>query len=157
MASQQLARAEYEKYGNLMDSNIQRSLTSHSAASHYGRVEVRFHKDRVLATWTAVDSLGEKYQPSLCSDPKSCSFDNLSKTPATRVKTDNFVTFKKNHISRYLELQYLGDLTPDCVKSISFPYDITEAGNIQALDIAKKWKKFGVDVFYIQNGNLKNL
>ena len=74
--AEQLARHDYEKYGNLLDHNIVESM-AHNTARQYGNVEVRFKKDKVIATWTAGDSLDRQYQPSLVSDPRSCSFDDL--------------------------------------------------------------------------------
>lgn len=107
------------------------------------------------ATWTAGDSLGEKYQPSLVSDPRSCSFDNLSQTPTkSSINVENFTDFRKQHISKYLELQYHGDLTVDCVESLAFPYDLKDREYSKFLSIAKKWKTKGVKIFYI-NGNNK--
>ena len=114
------------------------------------------------ATWTAGDSLGGEYQPSLVSDPRSCSFDDLSITPTkSSIKVENFTDFRKQHISRYLELQYHGDLTVDCVESLAFPYDLknnADTRNIIALPIAEKWKAKGVKVYYIdKNFQLKEL
>lgn len=157
LANDQLARHDYEKYGNLLDHDILRSIT-HNTATGYGNVEVRFKKNKVIATWTAGDSLGCTYQPSLVCDPRSCSFDDLYKTPDNgNVQTDDLVKFKRDHISSYLELQYHGDLTVDCVESLTYPYDLMESRYSKHLAIAKKWKAAGVKVFYIAKGNLCQL
>lgn len=104
LLTQQLARTEYEKYGNLLDHNILRSMQNNTARS-YGNVEVRFKKDKVVATWTAGDSLGVRYQPSLVSDPKACSYDDFYNTPtSSNIQTANLVEFKRStyqHISSY--------------------------------------------------------
>ncbi len=151
LANDQFTRREYEKYGNLLDHDILRSIT-HNTATGYGNVEVRFKKDKVIATWTAGDSLRCKYQPSLVSDPRSCSFDNLYRTPDSgNIQTDNLVEFKKDHISNYLELQFHGDLTVDCVESLTYPYDLTESRYSNHLAIAKKWKAAGAKIYYIAN------
>lgn len=153
----QLARHDYEKYGNLLDHNIVESM-AHNTARQYGNVEVRFKKDKVIATWTAGDSLGETYQPSLVSDPRSCSFDNLSRTPTSAtIQTSDLAQFKRDHISSYLELQYHGELTVDCVESLTFPYDLKDPSRSRYLNVAQKWKARGVKIYYVVNGTLYQL
>lgn len=153
----QLARHDYEKYGNLLDHNIVESM-AHNTARQYGNVEVRFKKDKVIATWTAGDSLGEQYQPSLVSDPRSCSFDDMSRTPTSAsIQTSDLAQFKRDHISSYLELQYHGDLTVDCVESLTFPYDLKDPSRSRYLSVAQKWKARGVKIYYIVNGTLYQL
>lgn len=151
--TKQFERKEYEKYGNLLDHNILRSITNNTATT-YGNVEVRFKKDKVIATWTAGDSLGCKYQPSLVTNPQSCSFDNLPITPKSIVNTDNLIEFKNNYIDRYVELQFHGNLTVDCVESLAFPYDIRTS---QYIDIATKWKQKGVKIYYVYKSELMQL
>lgn len=157
LAKDQLSRREYEKYGNLLDHDILRSIT-HNTATSYGNVEVRFKKDKVIATWTAGDSLGRTYQPSLVSDPRSCSFDAIWRTPDNaNIQTDDLVQFKRDHINSYLELQFHGDLTVDCVESLTYPYDLMESRYSKHLATAKKWKSAGVKIYYIANGKLCQL
>lgn len=149
LANKQLQRHEYEKYGNLLDHDILSSI-QHNTATQYGRIEVRFKKDKVIATWTAGDSLCLEYQPSLVSDPKSCSFDDFYRTPTTSaVEYKNLAEFKKNHIERYLELQYHGDLTLDCVESITFPDNLDDPSEKTMLARAKKWKQKGIKVYFV--------
>ena len=151
LQADQLERKEYEKYGNLLDHDILHSLRSNTA-TQYGRVEVRFKKGKVIPTWTAGDSLGAKWQPSLCSDPKSCSFDDYYNTPTTNQEdVTDLQKFKNNHIARYLELQYHGDLTVDCVESIAFPYDILDTSRSREYAIGLKWKNAGVKVYFIKD------
>lgn len=153
----QLARHDYEKYGNLLDHNIVESM-AHNTARQYGNVEVRFKKDKVIATWTAGDSLGERFQPSLVSDPRSCSFDDLYNTPmSSSVQTSDLAKFKRDHISSYLELQYHGDLTIDCVESLTFPYDLKDLSRSRYLSVAQKWKAKGAKIYYVVNGTLYQL
>ena len=153
----QLARHDYEKYGNLLDHNIVESM-AHNTARQYGNVEVRFKKDKVIATWTAGDSLGERFQPSLVSDPRSCSFDDLYNTPmSSSVQTSDLAKFKRDHISSYLELQYHGDLTIDCVESLTFPYDLKDPSRSRYLSVAQKWKAKGAKIYYVVNGTLYQL
>lgn len=157
LLAQQLERTEYEKYGNLLDHDILRSMQNNTARS-YGNVEVRFKKDKVVATWTAGDSLGVKYQPSLVSDPKACSYDNFYNTPTSRnIQTTNLVEFKKQHISTYLELQYHGQLTVDCIESITYPYDILDGLHDKFLKIAKEFKKKGATIYYVKGNALYEL
>lgn len=154
---QQLERREYEKYGNLLDHNILRSMQNNTARG-YGNVEVRFKKDKVVATWTAGDSLGVKYQPSLVSDPKACSYDDFYNTPTSiNIQTENLVEFKKKHISSYLELQYHGQLTIDCIESITYPYDILDGFHDKFLKVAKEFKKKGASIYYIKGNALYEL
>lgn len=154
---QQLERREYEKYGNLLDHNILRSMQNNTARG-YGNVEVRFKKDKVVATWTAGDSLGVKYQPSLVSDPKACSYDDFYNTPTSiNIQTENLVEFKKKHISSYLELQYHGQLTIDCIESITYPYDILDGFHDKFLKVAKEFKKKGAFIYYIKGNALYEL
>lgn len=153
----QLARHDYEKYGNLLDHNIVESM-AHNTARQYGNVEVRFKKDKVIATWTAGDSLGERFQPSLVSDPRSCSFDDLYNTPmSSSIQTSDLAKFKRDHISSYLELQYHGDLTIDCVESLTFPYDLKDPSRSRYLSVAQKWKAKGAKIYYVVNGTLYQL
>nr|DAH52036.1 MAG TPA: minor capsid protein [Caudoviricetes sp.] len=157
LLAQQLERTEYEKYGNLLDHDILRSMQNNTARS-YGNVEVRFKKDKVVATWTAGDSLGVRYQPSLVSDPKACSYDDFYNTPTSRnIQTTNLVEFKKQHISTYLELQYHGQLTVDCIESITYPYDILDGLHDKFLKIAKEFKKKGATIYYVKGNALYEL
>lgn len=157
LLTQQLARTEYEKYGNLLDHDILRSMQNNTARS-YGNVEVRFKKDKVVATWTAGDSLGVRYQPSLVSDPKACSYDDFYNTPtSSNIQTANLVEFKKKHISTYLELQYHGQLTVDCIESITYPYDILDGSHDIFLKVAKEFKKKGASIYYIKGNALYKL
>lgn len=157
LLTQQLARTEYEKYGNLLDHDILRSMQNNTARS-YDNVEVRFKKDKVVATWTAGDSLGVRYQPSLVSDPKACSYDDFYNTPtSSNIQTANLVEFKKKHISTYLELQYHGQLTVDCIESITYPYDILDGSHDIFLKVAKEFKKKGASIYYIKGNALYKL
>lgn len=157
LLAQQLERTEYEKYGNLLDHDILRSMQNNTARS-YGNVEVRFKKDKVVATWTAGDSLGVRYQPSLVSDPKACSYDDFYNTPtSSNIQTANLVEFKKKHISSYLELQYHGQLTVDCIESITYPYDILDGSHDNFLKVAKEFKKKGASIYYIKGNALYEL
>ena len=146
----QLGRGEYEKYGNLLDHDILASMKG-NPARQYGNVQIRFKKNRVLATWTPCDSLGLRSQPTLCSDPKACSYDDMSIFPKDMTNVKSFETWRRDHIYSYLELQYHGNLTPDCVESITFPYDITTS---RYYNVAQRWQKAGAKIYYIKDGKL---
>lgn len=151
---EQLSRGEYEKYGNLLDHDIERSMNGRNAARGYGEVEVRFKKTKVLATWTAGDSLGCRYQPSLTTDPKACSYDNMSRLyPKKGTQTDDMDAFRSSNISGYLELQYHGKLTVDCVDSVAIPIDIMKDTNARM--IADKCVQHGITVYYMKHGELQ--
>ena len=116
LQNDQLKRKQYEKYGNLLDHDILAAFDA-DFAYQYGNVHIRFKKDKVVATWTPCDSLGAGHQPSLCSDPKACSYDRKTAWIPTKTgkETDSFVNWKRQggHAASYLELQYHGDLTID--------------------------------------------
>ena len=157
LSEDQLSRSEYEKYGNVLDHDIKKSM-KYNTAKQYGNVEVRFKRDKVIATWTAGDSLGRDFQPSLVSDPKSCSFDNLYCTPDNaNIQTKDLAKFKREHIASYIELQYHGKLTIDCVESLTYPYDLKHPSCSNFLEVAKKWKEAGVSIYYMKDGELFQL
>ena len=147
----QFARGDYEKYGNLLDHDILASMKD-NPARQYGNVQIRFKKDKVLATWTPCDSLNAGHQPSLCSDPKACSYDDASYIlPKSGTSTKSFGDWRRKHIRSYLELQFHGKLTPDCVESITFPYNVQTSSYY---NVALEWKKLGVKIYYIDGGKL---
>ena len=83
--------------------------------------------------------LGERYQPSLVTDPKAFSYDNMDERKLPKKGTDpsDMVDFRRNKISTYLELQFHGDVTIDCVESLTFPYDLTDQAKSKYLNYAK--------------------
>lgn len=157
--SNQLKINQYEKYGNLLDHDKLREGTTHNRATQYGNVAVRFKKDKVTCAWTAGDSLGETYQPSLVTDPKAVSYDDMSewRLPVKGTQTDDMTKFRDEKISSYLELQFHGNVTIDCVESLTFPYDLASPDKSTYLGYAKKWKSIGVEVYYVKNGKLEKM
>ena len=145
----QLARAEYEKYGHLLDRDKYDSITHN--LTHYGDVQVRFKKDRVHCTWTYNDSLrtrGEYYQPSLTTDPKVQSFDNKNRKDWEIKPTDNWKSvyqWQREHGTSYLELQYHGKLTIDDVESITFKQN---PENLISQDLISKLLLKGISLWY---------
>lgn len=83
----------------------------------YRNVAVRFKKDKVTSTWTAGDSLSERYQPILVTDPKAVSYDDMydCKLSEKGTQTNDMTKFRRDNICSYLELRFHGDVTVDCV------------------------------------------
>lgn len=127
LTKDQLARREYEKYGHLLDHNKldafenNRTWYGTGKAGSDNQVQVRFKKDKVVCTWTFDDSLSCRYQPSLVTDPKIESLDNIS-TSRKPVSTDptKLYEWQKKKWTSYVELQYHGELTIDDVEDIVF-------------------------------------
>lgn len=65
--------------------------------------------------------------------------------------------FRDNNIRSYLELQFHGDVTIDCVESLTYPYDLMDKARAKHLETAKKWQSIGAEVYYIKNGKLEKL
>lgn len=134
---------DYEKYGFLMDKDIIAQAHSEIAGQYwnYGDgIQVRFKKDKVIATFTMRDSLCIRLHPSLCSDPKISSFvPNGSKAIVERV-TDITSTLKatKAFTRGYIELQYHGMLTTECVESVFIPQSVLRKLNADTLQLIKK-------------------
>ena len=135
----------YEKYGFLMSKNVLSQASSAIAGSYwnYGDgIQVRFKKDKVLATFTVGDSLGMRFaKPSLCSDPHVTSFmphaknslpdyNNISPNVLkSAIKATNLL--QKNG---YIELQYHWQLTIDCIERVFVPQQTLNALNQSTID-----------------------
>jgi len=157
-AAKQLARSEYEKYGHLLDRNKYDALNHN--LTHYGDVQVRFKKDKVLATWTYNDSLstyGEYYQPSLVTDPRVESFDVRDSSRIKILAEDNDwnSVYKwqrnTNHHTSYIELQYHGKLDIDCVESLTFKSNPEDWISKELID---KLKEKGIELWYERFGEV---
>ncbi|MCD8313416.1 MAG: hypothetical protein LUC24_04580 [Bacteroidales bacterium] len=159
----QFERREYEKYGMLMDRDIERGFDVFGRWLNYGDVDVRFKKDKVKCTWTFDDSLdgshhGDYFQPSLTSDPRVESFDkqfnnypgaaksilkNLSSTDCK-----DLTSLIKRLGTHYIELQYHGDLSIGDVESLTFrdnPENLMDKGTIAKL------KAMDIKIWYLDN------
>lgn len=116
---------EYEKYGFLMDKDILKQANSGIAGQYwnYGNgVQVRFRKDKVVATFTTSDSLGSGLHPSLTTDPKISSIVRWNNSLLhEKVDHTDIIKSTYTYASSYIELQYHGKLTLDCVESIYIP------------------------------------
>ncbi len=120
------ARAiDYEKYGFLADKDILKQAKSGIAGQYWSRgdgIQVRFKKDKVIATFTLEDSLGSGRIPSLCTDPKitSCASYKAKSIIADKQIT-SAIQATHDWASSYIELQYHGKLTLDCIESVYIP------------------------------------
>ena len=134
---------DYERYGFLMDKDIIAQAHSRMADQYwsYGDgIQIRFRKDKTIATFTMQDSLGSGLHPSLCSDPKITSFGPYWNKSAIEKAIDTTSTIKatKGLARGYIELQYHGMLTPECVESVFIPKDVLQKLNAGTLKLIKK-------------------
>ncbi|MDR2286205.1 MAG: hypothetical protein LBE04_01825 [Prevotellaceae bacterium] len=154
------AAPDYEKYGYLMDRDIIKNYEAHSngqGAAQYGELQIRFRKDKVVATFTMQDSLDSKLIPSLTTEPKLSSFgknDGLFKAfSGQSIETTSAVDFTKKYAKRYIELQYHGKLGVDAIESIFIPADQLRRVNMTFLNSFRgKFK-----VYTEENGKLKEV
>jgi hypothetical protein len=82
-------------------------------------MQVRFKKDKVTATFSLCDSLYNKgyIQPTLTTDP-GCSSVAKEYIFASNKNITSAVDATKAWAEEYIELQYHGDLTVDCIESV---------------------------------------
>lgn len=158
LKNDQLARDKYEKYGHLLDRDKTESFLHNrtwygASQGRDSQVQVRFKRDKVLCTWTFNDSLGCTYQPSLVTDPKIESFDNVlssSKMPKSS-DTRSLHAWQKQKGTSYVELQYHGKLTIDDVESIVFA---DKPSKIIKPDLIDKLKAKGIELFYFDGSKV---
>ena len=150
LEASQLARREYEKYGHLLDKDKLDAFLNN--LSGYGDVQVRFKKNKVLCTWTFDDSLGTTYQPSLVTDPRIESLDDLA-TKYMPKKSDPTKLFEWQELKNtsYIELQYHGELTIDAVESMVFRGSPEKS---ISMSLIKKLLDKGIELFYYQAGEI---
>ena len=86
------------------------------------------------------DSLGSGLHPSLCSDPKISSFNPYASKSIVERMTDTTSAIKatKEFARGYIELQYHGMLTPECVESVFIPQNVLRKLNADTLQLIKK-------------------
>ena len=137
------AAVDYERYGFLMDRDIlaqAKSITAGQYWSYGDGIQVRFKKDKVIATFTMDDSLDfhDKMRPSLCSDPKISSFMPDKKIATSSVNTKSAIDATRELTKYYIELQYHGKLTLDCVESVFIPKDVVPKLNDGVIDLIRK-------------------
>lgn len=152
---------EFEKYGLLVDKDVNKKV----GGDWYGGTTIRWKKDKVNATFTMDDSLDEEefIAPSLVTDPKITSIAAREGRNCRCVDLEQFKSIQKASkigISElvdempgvcYVELQYHGQLTVDCIESVTF----TGQGEARiAKKAIRKLLKKGIPCF-IQNVNKK--
>ncbi len=149
---------DYEKYGFLMDRDILKQANSGIAGQYwnYGDgIQVRFNKSKVTATFTIDDSLGSGLKPSLTTDPRSTSCNSFDKKNALSVTTKSAVDFTKKMSCSYVELQFHGHVSLDCIESIYIPHKVLPKIKIDTLN---KMKNLGCKLYTDDGmGNLSEI
>lgn len=118
---------EYEKYGFLMDKDILKQAKSGIANQYWSNgngIQVRFKRDKVIATFTSTDSLGSGLKPSLISDPKVSSLQIWNYFKNKTANHKDIVDSTSKYAGAYFELQYHGKLTLDAIESVYIPASV---------------------------------
>lgn len=137
--------SQYEKYGFLMDKDILKQSKSTIAGhywSHGDGIQIRFKKEKVIATFTMADSLQSGLIPSLVTDPQLTSSYTykLNSFFSTKKAISSAIEATKHWAGSYIELQYHGSLTLDCIDSIFVPADVIPK---LSKDLLRKMAKYG--------------
>lgn len=144
---------DYEKHGYLGHQSFIDDV-SHSeywsGVSQYGDVIFHFNKEKLIDTTT--DSLGPACNKDLIAgNVKQASFNavgindfNDYKQIMLSKEVSDLSSFVRTFDVRYIELQYHGDITLDCVDSACFTKDIPN------LDVIKRLKEKHIKVFRIE-------
>lgn len=152
---------DFEKYGFLTD----KDLSKREQADWYGGTTIRLKKDKINATFTMGDSLDDSdvLTPSLVTDPKINSLasdermkwqDNATlKAFSAAAKTSVTKACKALCDTCYIELQYHGEVTADCIDSIVFS-SWQEAKKAKAA--IKKALALNIPCYYIETISGKN-
>lgn len=122
-----------EKYGILMDKDILKQADSSIGEQYWSNdfgevdgIQVRFKKDKVLTTFTVGDSLDNLLRASLTTNPLPYAGKGKWKDiiGASRSDIDSMsaVDFQMKFApGYYVEVQYHGELTTDCIESVFVP------------------------------------
>ena len=132
---------EFEKYGFLMDKDILAQSKSPIAGGYWNHgdgIQIRFKKDRVVATFTTCDSLGSGLKPSLVTDPRTSSFYSIDRILRNSANHMSAIESTKAYASGYIELQYHGSLTLDCIESIFIPEKVLPKISSKVMDLMRK-------------------
>lgn len=136
-----MAPKEFEKYGFLMDKDIVAQSHSGIADNYWNYrdgVQIRFKRDRVVATFTTCDSLGSGLKPSLITDPQTSSFSSIDRILRASTKPTSTIEATRKYASSYIELQYHGDLTLDCIESIFIPEEVLPKLSSKVMELMRK-------------------
>lgn len=132
---------EFEKYGFLMDKDILAQSKSSIAGGYWNHgdgIQIRFKKDRVVATFTTCDSLGSGIVPSLTTDPKTSAIASVDRVLRNTANHLSAIESTKAYASSYIELQYHGNLTLDCIESIFIPKNVLPKISVSTLELMRK-------------------
>lgn len=146
---------EYEKYGFLMDKDILKQAKSDIASQYWSfgdGIQIRFKKDKVITTFTMEDSLNSGLNPSLTTDPFPTSSSSINRIVTGKPLT-SAIEATWNWARSYIELQYHGDLTLDCIESIFIPEDVVGKLSKTLID---KMRKYAI-IYSESNDNLITL
>ena len=149
------AKNEYEKYGFLMDKDILKQAKSDIASQYWSfgdGIQIRFKKDKVITTFTMEDSLNSGLNPSLTTDPFPTSASSINRIVTGKPLT-SAIEATRNWARSYIELQYHGDLTLDCIESIFIPDDVVGKLSKTLID---KMRKYAI-IYSESNDNLITL
>lgn len=154
--------AQYEKYGYLTETDFN---TNYDAG--YGGTTIRWKKDKINATFTMTDSLNAEdfMSPSLTTDPKIISTAAHNgrnffvksiqdiKDLAREAK-DSVADATEMFGSQYIELQFHGELTVDCIESVTFDGENEVRKGIDAI---KKLLGMGIPCYMKQKDKAKSI
>ena len=143
---------DFEKYGFLMSKDMVKQSKSGIANQYWNGgdgIQVRFKKDKVIATFTTNDSLESELAPSLVTDPKITSSKRYDVSDAIGITPTDAIKATREIGNSYIELQYHGHLGLDCIESIFIPKDVLP--NINA-DTITKMRATGATLFTEKNG-----
>ena len=152
-----MAPKEFEKYGFLMDKDIVAQSHSGIADNYWNYrdgVQIRFKRDRVVATFTTCDSLGSGLKPSLITDPQTSSFSSIDRILRASTKPTSTIEATRKYASSYIELQYHGDLTLDCIESIFIPEEVLPKLSSKVMELMRKT---GATLYSEKSGKLITL
>ena len=149
---------DFEKYGFLMDRDILKQANNNNLTDQYGNIAVRFRKDKVVTTFTMMDSLESGLSPSLTTDPKISSFGEQNSMfgdfNKAKTYTRSAVDFTNRYAGMFVELQFHGHLDANAIESIFIPNYYEGRLDMKLLNQYKgKIKFYTTD----ENGNLKTL
>lgn len=141
-----LKNFEFEKYGYLGSKDAEKDIFDFKSVNQYGLFSIEFKKDKIFNNTTI--TLGDSGAFFQLKDGVACNVSNptiactgLMKGLSKNVDATNILRFYenlykngdkqdivdlmsgeyKNSLYRYVELQYHGNITPDLIKSISYP------------------------------------
>lgn len=141
-----LKNFEFEKYGYLGSKDAEKDIFDFKSVNQYGLFSIEFKKDKIFNNTTI--TLGDSGAFFQLKDGVACNVSNptiactgLMKGLSKNVNETNILRFYenlykngdkqdivdlmsgeyKNSLYRYVELQYHGNITPDLIKSISYP------------------------------------